>query len=176
MSGGAFDIFPRGLIDEASIRVRYLLAKQPLLRQWATGGVFRTKTLGPVPGVALPYIVVAALNVRSETRPGAEFLQLLDVAILLVWEEFEAIAADDENSVASATALIEKTLYSQPYLDIPECGGDRVTERLDAILPTSLVRAATEDETKTVLSLQLTATYQIATDMRTWTRFASPTT
>lgn len=173
---GAFDIFPKGLIDTACDRVKYLLAHEPILREWATGGVYRTKTLGPVPGVALPYIVVSGLSVRSETRPGAQFMQLLDVAILLTWEEYESIAEDGENSVASAVALIARTLYGKPYLDVPECGGDRVAERLDSLQPTSLVRVAAEEDSKTVLSLQVTATYEIATDLRTWTRFASPTT
>lgn len=174
---GAFAIFPKGLIDEACDRVRYLLAHEPILRQWNAGGVIRSRSFGPVPGVALPHTTVSAVSVRSESRPGGELLQLLPIGISIAWEEFVSVAEEGENSAASAVAWIHRTLYACPYLDVPELGGDRIAERLDNLEPVSLARGTVEgDESRSTFALTLEATYQIATDLRTWTRFASPTT
>lgn len=176
MSGGAFDLFPKSLTDEAADRVQFLLASEPIIRQWNAGGVIRSRMLGPVPGVQVPHTIVAPLSISTEMRPSGELYLRVPVAVAIVWEEFVSVAEPGENSVASAVAWYQRTLLKCPYLNIPEMGGDRLAEKLDSLEPVSLARATADDERTAVLTLTMEAAYQMSIDARTWTRFASPTT
>ena len=174
MSQGAFEAFKSrtGLIDKAAERVCYLIGHDPIFKAWCKGRVVRSRTFGPVDGLAIPHVAVSAVSIRSEFRPSQEVVCLVPIAITFVWNELVTVHEKAEPSVASAVEHAHEVLFRKPYLDLAEFDGDRITERLDNFEPVGLAVRQAEGSPEATFALTTEAVYEISRDTVTWERWS----
>jgi hypothetical protein len=162
---------PVSHIDQVAVAVRHILAANPRLAAWASGGIHRAEALAePYEGIAAPNIIVSALSEDGIFEPGEGWNMSLPIGIVLTWESPIAWLDDDDPTIAAVMKEIQRTLCDRKsyHLEVPQSAGRRLIRKLYEFRPISYEAIKEVAGSPVTLRMMFVADYRVLLNTSTW--------
>lgn len=121
---------PTGVFDQIVHAAAATLASRDTLAAWA-------RVIGPVPvpaplaGQAMPQLLVCPVSENPEFTPNAESGLVLQVGVVMAWEQPHRILSDLEPGISSVLDEVRRALVDNYYLKDPRLGNRRLVKRFE---------------------------------------------